>query len=93
MKKLILCLTLFASVVLINGCALDKHATLLNYHNMDRVIQENDTLLDDSTLTEAQKKARKQRNKEALDLAREMAVEAGNKEDDLDTDPDPIPVP
>lgn len=92
MKKFILGLMLLASVILINGCALDKYATLLNYKNMDRVVQENDTLLDDSTLTEAQKKARKQRNQEAVDLAREMAVEAGNTEEDLD-DPDPVPVP
>ena len=87
MKKIALLLVLLFSLVALEGCALDKYATYLNFKNVERIVEENETNMMDSDLTEAQKLARKKRNAEGLDLAKELAIEAGNTPEDLGTEP------
>lgn len=91
MKKFVIALILFSSLLFMNGCAIDKYATYLNFKNVERMAAENEEFIDGTDLPDSVKTARKQRNKEAVDLAKELAIESGNKIEDLETEPDPIP--
>ncbi len=62
-------------------CKLNKASTLTNLKNVAKISLENDAHLDqDEEMASSLKMAAKSRNEQARNLAREMALSAGNTE-------------
>ena len=82
MKKLLI-LFAFVALVGVTACpSIDKRAALVNYNNVQKITDENMEFIEDTDWADSVKQLKKERNKEALELAREIAKSAGNELDD-----------
>lgn len=74
-------LAIVAIALLVVGCCrLDQQATLANLKNVVKISCESDASIDESDSPSSLKMAARARNEEARNLAREMALSAGNDE-------------